>query len=221
MSEYGGPPIDCGDFSDVEMVELCHYLYLPVCMPFRLLAKIPRRLEPLRELVYAATDHEEGSGVSLEDHYVYLTARRGWATDDNPLNRPGWHCDGFGTTDINYVWWHGRGTRFAEQPFEGISPGHQTSMEQFEHQVLADSIVDDYPERHLYRLDPFVVHATPRYSPGEGEMRSFVKVSISPHRYNLLGNSHNYDFDYEWEMHDRSAVRNDPAYPEADFIIES
>lgn len=31
-------------------------------------------------------------------------------------------------------------------------------------------------------------------------------------RYNLAGNSHNYLFDYKWDMHPRAKTRNDPAY---------
>jgi hypothetical protein len=88
-------------------------------------------------------------------------------------------------------------------------------MRQFEHQVKLDHI-DPRPERWLYKLNPFVVHATPIIQE-PGEMRSFVKVSVSKHRYNLVGNSHNYLFDYEWEMFERTDVRNDPTYAQADY----
>ena len=40
--------------------------------------------------------------------------------------------------------------------------------------------------------------------------RTFIKVSFSDQKYNLKGNTHNYLFDYEWDMIDRSVSRNDP-----------
>lgn len=217
MPEYGIPPEKMALFDDVAIDEFMHYLYLPVCMPDEKGCRLPERLECIRDIVEGAMVYEVALGGDLSDKFVYVSVRRGWATDDNPLNRPGWHCDGFGTTDTNYVWWLGSGTRFAVQDFKDIEPDHQTSMDQFEYQILSENIEWDLPEAWLYRLDPYVVHATPRIDP-PGEMRSFVKVSISPERYNLYGNSHNHLFDYAWEMHDRSLVRNDPAYPEADFI---
>jgi hypothetical protein len=51
-------------------------------------------------------------------------------------------------------------------------------------------------------------------------MRRFVKVSLSSHRYNLIGNSHNHLLDYDWQMFPRDAARNDPAAYMADFVID-
>lgn len=223
MSRYGEAPVvvDVAGVADVRLVEFMHYLYLPVRMAdatgkLRRSARVmlPARLEPLRLLVDIVCDR------TPVERYVYVTARRGWATRDNPLNRPGWHCDGFGTDDENYVWWEGDGTRFATGEFPGISTDHERSMQQFEdciwsapHGVIRLSTP---PERGLYYLSPFVVHATPEIE--HPHMRSFVKISTSTQRYNLLGNSHNHLFDYDWPMHERDEVRNDPGYPEADWI---
>jgi hypothetical protein len=53
---------------------------------------------------------------------------------------------------------------------------------------------------------------SPRTRPPPGGMRSFLKISLSHQKYNLVGNSHNYLFDYNWDLHDRDTLRNDPAY---------
>jgi hypothetical protein len=218
MNEYGGNPTRVIAV-DAKIDEFMHYLYLPVMMPEEPFMAVPERLECIQPIINAAIVFETTiCDQDLSEMYVYVSVRRGWATPDNPLNRPGWHCDGFGTNDINYVWWDGAGTRFAIQDFDNITTDHEDSMGQFEAQIAPRNIVE-FESKTLYRIDPYIVHATPAIEP-PGQMRSFVKVSISPHRYNLLGNSHNYLFDYGWEMHDRSLVRNDPAYPEADFITE-
>lgn len=71
------------------------------------------------------------------------------------------------------------------------------------------------PEATLYAIDPGVVHATPLIE-GPGCMRQYVKVSLSNERYNLENNSHNYLFDYDWPLHNREMLRNDPHRAQAD-----
>jgi hypothetical protein len=190
-----------------------HYLYLPVVMPGHRGVRLPERLQFLRPIVDLVCAQED-IAVSLPDYYVYVTARRGWASPDNPLNRPGWHSDGFGTNDVNYIWADRFPTRFAIQEFVDISDNHVDSLRQFEEQSDEDSVVV-YPDCSLLRLDPEVIHATPVVPPPGGE-RSFFKISVSSERYNLAGNSHNYLFDYEWRMWSRSEIRNDPNYAGGD-----
>lgn len=202
-----------------------YYLYLPVAMlqetvrgPFM---RIPPNLMSVAELLYDAVDAEHAAGRMWP--YVYISARKGWATPDAPLNRPGWHCDGFGTTDMNYVWWSGPGTRFwsfvradlAAPPEPGAD--HIRSLEVFEQLATNHpEAVWTPPERMLYQLDPYVIHATPIIE-APGCMRQFVKISFSREKYNLYGNSHNYLFDYDWPMVDRDTVRNDTTKAGRDY----
>lgn len=211
MSDYGRhPTVVVPDFNP-GWYEYMHYLYLPVKMAGDPYVALPPRLDFLRVLVHGAIATEEWDG------YVYVTARRGWASPDNPLNRPGWHTDGFGSTDINFIWTDKFPTRFAVNPFVDISDSHVLSAKQFEHQVKT---VVTYPERTVLRLDPFVVHATPEI-PEPGGERSFFKISLGRERYNLLGNSHNYLLEYDWKMWSRSEIRNDPAYAGGDFAPQT
>lgn len=215
---YGDAPVAIGQFP-LEWHEMMHWLYLPVRMPDHAppQLRIPRTLYHLAPLVTAAI-HDARDFAGFRDPYVYVTARRGYATPDNPLNRPGWHCDGFGTDDLNYVWWDRWPSRFAIGDFGPISVDHVESMRQFAERIGVEPTSDDMPSETLYRLTPHVVHATPVLA--EGGMRSFAKISVSDHRYNLEGNSHNHDFHYQWQMHPRGEARNDPIYGEADYIPE-
>lgn len=221
--DYGDAPVHVANL-DLGWTEFMRYLYLPVRMRwipgghFSLIL-LPDRLEFLRSAVEAAlVDAVEN--FDYTDPYVYVSAHRGYATPDNPLNRPGWHCDGFGTDDLNYVWWDRWPSRFALQRFDDIDPGHVESMRDFENQIRFAWVRADYPSKCLYRLTPFVVHTTPIIAT-PGGMRSFLKVSVSNHRYNLIGNSHNHLFDYAWPMHERAEVRNDPALGEADYFPDA
>jgi hypothetical protein len=199
------------------LAEVMYYLYLPVVIE-RSDVRLPQNVECCREIIHrsilAASQHERASYPHYT--YVYLSARKGWATPDNPLNRPGWHCDGFGTDDLNYVWWVGPGTRFAIQNFTDISSSHTRSLEQFEEQIIPEKVVS-YAERNLYELTPEVVHATPVIA-APGCMRQYVKVSLSNERYNLENNSHNYLFDYAWPLHSREITRNDPYAAQLDYV---
>lgn len=199
-------------FFDITLPEVMYYLYLPVKMSIGRVRgleqgaiRLPANVECLRGMILKALEH-----APRPYKYAYLSARKGWATADNPLNRPGWHCDGFGTDDMNYVWWNGPGTRFTRGPFENISDNHVISMEQFDWQAsLRPDEIYSPPVGNLYALTPRVVHATPIIG-APGCMRQYVKVSLSDERYNLENNSHNYLFDYDWPLHLRDAVRNDP-----------
>lgn len=207
---YGKLPVYLGQF-EFDLPEVMYYLYLPVVMDHEIAdIRLPRALNVLIDPIITAI-----SNAPRCYRYVYLSARKGWATPDNPLNRPGWHCDGFGTDDLNYVWWTGPGTRFALQVFYDISSDHLWSLKQFEQQVKLDSVVT-YPEHGLYQIDPSVVHSTPIITkPG---MRSYVKISLSDHKYNLENNSHNYLFDYDWPLHSRDVLRNDPHKAQLDYV---
>jgi hypothetical protein len=220
---YGHPPEVIGapgQYADISLPEVMYYLYLPVFMASvppssnRNHMRLPPNVKCLAPLIYAAVCHEQ-----LESRrwaYVYLSARKGWATPDNPLNRPGWHCDGFGSDDRNYVWWKGTGTRFAIQDFNSIASEDDVfSLAQFETQVKP-SHVRTYAVGSLIGMDPGVVHATPLLKM-PGEMRQYVKISFSNERYNLYNNSHNYLFDYEWKMVDRDLIRNNTHKAQKDF----
>lgn len=216
---YGQAPKDMGIVEIYNWEEYMHYMYLPVAMPICYYdVRIPRNLSFARSIVYRCMEDYSNNIDTLSDKYVYLTTRRGWASPGNPLNRPGWHADGFGGNDVNYVWTDNFPTLFALQSFEGIDPDHTKSIDQFTEQIAFDKVVT-YPDKTLLRIDPYVVHHVPMDIPAPGGNRSFLKVSISKDRYDLKGNAHNWEFAYDWVMYDRTVVRNDPARHHSDSSL--
>lgn len=215
---YGQAPVRLDQF-DVDLKEVMYYLYLPVFM-FEAepidgsYVRLPDNVRCCYPLISAAVLAVNDARLGPYK-YCYLSARKGWATADNPLNRPGWHCDGFGTDDMNYVWWKGPGTRFAVQDFGDISDNHKVSLFQFESRAPVDKNCYHPPEGFLYEINPFVVHATPIIE--TPCWRQYVKISFSNHRYNLENNSHNYLFDYDWPMHGREDTRNDTDKTQRDY----
>ena len=218
---YGEGPVSlCPYRLDNDWHEFMHYLYLPVVIPEeRGEVRLPKRLAFLFPAVIEAmadASREAEHLRSLDTLHVYVTARRGFAGPGNPLNRPGWHCDDFGGSDLNYIWSDVFPTRFLlSDEALLISADDKQSM-----QDMADLAsvagrggyhwrVEDGPVNELLRLTPWVIHNTPEI-PAPGGMRSFFKISVSTHRYDLLGNSHNHLLDYDWPMVDRSVLRNQP-----------
>ncbi|MEM7211767.1 MAG: hypothetical protein AAF479_07720 [Pseudomonadota bacterium] len=200
-ARYGQPPVDMGLF-DIETGEMMFYLYLPVKMP-NFADAYPERLKPFWSIYTAVSTSDY---VKPWHIYIYMTVKTLWVEPGSPGNRPGWHIDGYGSNgDLNFIWSDMNPTEFAVQPFHDIPDDDFESMAEITRQVDPSKIVT-YPDKHLLMLDESVVHRVAETV--TAGVRTFVKVSVSEHRYNLKGNSHNYLIPYSWEMHDRSDVRN-------------
>jgi hypothetical protein len=199
-NKYGQESIVMGYFKLVPE-EMCFVQYLPIAFPTEQFSgvRIPQNLkwcEPLVNMCMQQTF----------DKYIYLTVKHLYVTPSNMGNRPGWHSDGFGTDDINYIWCDNYPTEFCIQDFN-LSEDCDASLKEMEQQAKVEN-VKTYGENTLLRLDKYNIHRTPVI--GEG-YRTFVKISVSKDRYNLKGNAHNCLFDYDWEMVLRSDSRNHPS----------
>jgi len=195
--EYGTAPKILGEF-DIEATEFCYVQYLPISLPGSVYWQLPANLEWVRPLL--------GCVEADVDDYVYVTAKNMFVSGSDCGNRPGWHSDGFGTDDLNYIWCDRSPTEFAIQPFK-LSADCSASMQEMEDQFVHGTEIV-YPPKTLLLLDQGVIHRTPTFcAPG---YRTFVKISVSKHRYNLKGNAHNYLLDYDWEMVERTVERNHP-----------
>lgn len=210
---YGKLP-ECIGYIDVTCEEMLFWLYCPIATPSRYMT-LPDNLRHFKPLVMAAMRHEDDVNYGLfENGYVYLTAKTLWVSGEYIGNRPGWHSDGFGTDDVNYVWSDRAPTEFLklEEP-RSLSSDCRESMEQMtdiaSFSKRYGSSVVTYPDKHLLRLDQSVIHRSPvKFSPG---MRTFVKVSFSNDQYDLKGNSVNHKLDLDWQLVDRKLDRNHPA----------
>lgn len=174
-------------------------MYMPIQFPFpECDIRIPDNLKVFAPLVEAIGPHP--------GKFIYLTAKHLFVSPSYIGNRPGWHSDGFLSNDLNYIWSDKFPTEFCVQDF-GLSPDHEVSMYQMEQQAREENI-RVYPDKSLLLLDQFQIHRSP--TPSHPCMRTFVKLSVSDDRYNLIGNAHNYLFDYAWKMYPRADQRNHP-----------
>jgi hypothetical protein len=205
---YGKLP-DVLGFYELHPKEVFYYLYLPISLAGSNDIVLPKQLECFLDIVKAIQKNEP---KRFKDEYVYITAKRMFVGGGVTANRPGWHSDGFMTDDLNYVWYDCVPTIFNNSMFN-ISQDHSLSLKEFEAQALPENNKTYHPGQ-LLKLDQSVVHAVAEAK--EQQMRTFVKISISPDKYNLSDNSHNYELNYSWKMFDRAAVRNNPASAQKD-----
>jgi len=217
IKQYGNEPLDLG-FVDFKANEMMAYLYLPIKMSKaenalhddrdRLL-RLPDNLIDYVGIIASATSnaaHHIGYEEFIDNYYVYITAKTLWVEPGCPGNRPGFHVDGYGSNgDLSYIWYDMNPTEFAIQQFTDIPDDDIQSLAAMEAQTDVDNLIT-YPCKHLLRLDESVVH---RVGPVEQSgYRTFIKISVSKHRYNLKMNSHNHEFCYDWNLTDRDDIRN-------------
>lgn len=204
---YGELPKELGIF-EVDAKEMMFYQYLPIKMPNETQPIYEQRLKCFDALVGAiCCDYIGEFGLdNYVNSYVYLTAKHLYQMPNCSFNRTGWHSDGFLTDDINYIWCDKYPTIFNKTDFD-LPLDDLLSMEEMEKQAMPFHDVM-YKENQLLRLNQFNIH---KVSPiTKGGMRTFLKVSISKDKYDLIGNSHNYLLNYDWEMKPRKESRNIP-----------
>jgi hypothetical protein len=213
---YGNPPKVLGEI-DLQPTEHMLYLYLPIRIAGKPgPARLPQNLKYLQPLLQRVYRDCVAQDLYLINRHIYVTVKTCWVEPGAPGNRPGWHADGYGSNgDLNYIWYNMNPTQFAVMPFYNIPDDDYASMQEMERQINAlphrmyapeTDPIREYPCKTLLRLNESVVHrVNPRPKAG---LRTFIKVSVSKHKYNLRGNSHNYLLDYNWEMHDRQELRN-------------
>lgn len=203
---YGASPVDLG-LIDLNPVEWMAWLYLPIKLANSHDESIPPNLRQFEPVINAVAE-DVGSDRWAES-YVYITAKTLFVNASNPGNRPGWHSDGFMTDDLNYIWADANPTVFWEREEKiSFTADHAISLHEMAHCEVDKDNHKTYPLKHLLRLDQTVMHKVADNA--TAGMRTFVKVSVSRHKYALKGNSINHDIAPDWEYGVRSVERNAP-----------
>lgn len=206
---YGSKPVDLG-LIDLDPKEMMYWLYCPIKLVGQSLVTVPDNLEQFMKIINAVRC-DVGS-ERWNASYVYITAKTLFVTADNPGNRPGWHSDGFMTSDLNYVWSDTNGTLFWEpEQLVDFVQDHSLSLEEMQ-KAAETGPVRSYADKHLLKLDQSVIHRVADVT--VPRVRSFVKVSVSYDKYDLVGNSINHDLAPNWKYYERKADRNMPSKSE-------
>jgi hypothetical protein len=207
MNRYGQPPVVIGQF-EVDCKEMMFYQDYPIKLAGDWHIDYEKRLQCFDNVILNCfNDFPRKYGIKrFEDSYAYVSAKKLFQSPGCSYNRPGWHCDGYGSDDVNYIWSDCQPTVFNTSNFN-LSPDDTLSMQEMREQALEENNIT-YPDNTLLRLDQYNVHRVADVTvPG---LRTFVKVSFSYNRFDLLGNARNYGLNYNWEMIPRGLQRNIP-----------
>lgn len=209
MKKYGSSPIEIASDVIVDNSEMYFYQYLPIHLQGATSFAIPERLDRLKDVIdMCCYDFGKNIDRNLNDYYIYLTAKCLYVPSGENLNRSGWHCDGFMSDDINYIWSDCIPTEYVTGEFELIQD-HEKSIDQM-YKLFYKSEPLKCKPNSIYRLDETVIHRCDYNKSRNAVLRNFVKISFSKDKYNLKGNSHNYLLDYDWKMFERNTQRNHP-----------
>lgn len=209
MKIYGSEPVEIASDVIVDNLEMYFYQYLPIHLKGSTTFAIPERLNNLKGIIdLCCYDFGKNIDGNINDYHIYLTAKCLYVPSGENLNRMGWHCDGFMTDDINYIWCDCIPTEYVIGEFELIQD-HEKSIDQMNRLFYHSEPLKCKPNS-IYRLDETVIHRCDYNRSRHAVLRNFVKISFSKEKYNLKGNSRNYLLDYDWEMKERDAHRNHP-----------
>lgn len=202
-TKYGQLPEPLGKF-EIDLPEYMYILYMPIRFPKGDYV-IPSQLEAIKPLL-------EEVRYSDKD-YVYVTVKHMIHGVGSSFNRDGWHSDGYMSDDVNYVWCSNESTHFTEVTVDSSSlvGDHTKDLLKLNELVAHQSQpVVQYPEKTLLRLDQYNIHRAPINKNSTEVERTFIKISVSPDKYNLKGNSRNPLLNYSWDMKERVVeLRND------------
>ena len=191
---------------ELDIKEMMFYQYLPIKLSSSSSIIKEKRLNVFNKLIDSCiNDFILSFGYyELLESNVYLTVKRNFQSEGTTFNRFGWHSDGFLTNDINYIWSDNNGTIFNTS---NLTLNDEISLIEMNEQAnQVNNII--YNDFNLIRLNQFNIHKVKHID--KPCFRTFFKLSFSRDKYDLIGNSKNYELDYDWEMRDRKINRNIP-----------
>ena len=205
---YGQLPEVIGYFFEQDSrKEFFSYQYLPIKMTGQNYYKIEERLWPFTELIDDVVHYYKNNyGVeAYQSSYVYLTAKRAYQKNGCGFNRQGWHSDSFMSDDINFLWTDKQSTIFNTSKFN-LSQDDKLSLKEMEEQADPQNNIT-FPLNSILRLNQYVIHKVGEIEEG---VRTFIKLTFSKNKFNLIGNSVNYEINYNWMYYPRQLNRNIP-----------
>jgi hypothetical protein len=173
---------------------------------YRIPEELSQFIEPISKMISFETAHNE----RINDFYAYLTIDQSEAEPNTTHRHGGLHVDGFQgkridpkvECDRSYIVVDCDPPSFWNQSFktvESMDDGTQNIFHEFDRTKHYSAEIKAIPY-HIYLMDCYAVHGA---NPSESKRRTFCRLSYSVRQFDRLGNSHNYLFDYKWDMYER------------------
>lgn len=195
---YPRPPIDLGDSelcSRTYYENVTNVLRMPIKTMGSMVYHVPSDLKWIMPLIERVAEYETRINPNWGLQYAHITIDK---SELEPLAHhrfPGWHGDGFQGTKLtpkvaiehSYIVASAPPTEFCIQPFflKHLDEAKHNVFMEFDGQAHSKNIYNSIPW-HLYLLDPYMVHRTPRIR--QACTRLFVRITFASTE---LQNPHN------------------------------
>lgn len=200
----GAVPFSLGQFEN-PLPFFMFYQDMLIKVPGMRAPKFPEHLEALGDMYWRCRTMVPGA----VDLYCYVSAKMQPMGANASFSRPGWHIDGYLTTDETFIWSDSFPTLYSTAQFH-LSEDHEKSLEEMEVQALGGfGVVRAMPAGELVHISRECVHRI--QIPDVPHTRAFVKFSFSERRFNLRGNAINPVLPAPWSFAPRNSNRNDPS----------
>jgi metallo-beta-lactamase family protein len=173
--------------------------------------QVPKVLEPYLEAIEMAIKHEQAINpdFNLEDYNGYITIDQKLIEPSKTQRRYGPHGDAYVTeentaeesnilTNNTYVAYDVQPTDYYAGPFplgDIDSQDDERVLKHFAELALTQTPIQ-YPGYTLLRMTPYDIHTPSVNTHAETIERTFIKITFSKERFNLLGNRINPLFSY-------------------------
>ncbi len=192
-------PIDMGywDTGDITSSDVPNVLRMPIKTPGSNY-RIPKELSVLMPMIKRIAEYEAFISPSHEQVYAHITFDHSKVLAGQTHRFPGFHGDGFQGTKLtpkiiaehSYILCTSPPTEFCIQPFflNHLDDAKHNMFNEFDKQAKKQNIYRSIP-RHLYLIDPYMVHRTPQIP--DDTWRMFIRLTYTYAELDHPGNTVN------------------------------
>lgn len=195
------PPISMGVCDDEAIRECPSVLRVPIKYANSSI-HLPAELTPIKPMLVRLLQYDRFINPFFDEFFVHLTIDNSVAEAGKTHRFGGFHGDGLQggkfknklVVEHSYIFVSNHPTKFALQPFfvAHLNEDRHNIFKEFDKQVQPYSIYMGR-DRHLYLIDPYVVHASPVIK--ERTDRTFFRLTITPTELLMPKNTVNPMFD--------------------------
>jgi hypothetical protein len=181
---YPRPPIDLG-LVDIGSISLVNVLRMPLKFPGTNY-RIPAELQPVEDLIRRVAEYEAFINEAHDTCFCHITYDLSTVKKGQHHRFPGFHGDGIQGTKLtpkvnaehSYILTTEPPTEFCLQPFflKHLDEAKHNYFLEFDRQANKANIYGSLP-KHLYLIDPYMVHRTPKIN--KTVNRLFIRVTYS------------------------------------------
>jgi hypothetical protein len=198
---------------------------LPIKMPFSQI-KIPIEFSQFTDFFKRSIQFERLINPDFEKCYANLCIDQRPVLPNNYQRRPGWHADSFITKsthlqynnnsfsppmDTVYLAYDCLATEFNKSIFsfskDVDNHSNDAVLQHFDKMAKPKNVIT-FPPYTILKMDPRSVHRVQMNNSTRTIDRTFIKLTFTTEIFNRLGNDHNYLFNYNWPLFQRTMERN-------------